>query len=107
MLSIELFGSVAGLASRWDGIIAAARLDAFHAPALETPGWVARKLARRVADETLIADEISGEGVTVGARLDSVRFSGLALRSDVEPIAHPRHLVHLTAVDTTHPLLED
>lgn len=67
------------LPSRWDENIAAARLDASHAPALEAPGCVARKLARRVAGETAITGGLAGEGVTVGARLGTVRFLGLAL----------------------------
>lgn len=107
MLSIELFGSVAGLASGWSGIITAARLDAAHSPVLETPGWIARKLARRMAGETLMFGGLVGEGVTIAARPDTIRYSGLAHNPGIAPFIHPSRIIHLTAVDTTHPLLED
>ena len=54
----EFFGGQSGLAARWDAIIAAARYEALSAPKRETPGFMARDLAR-LLERTPIGENLS------------------------------------------------
>ena len=52
VVAAEIFGRSHGLQSRWDGIVAAAWLDALAAPAVATPAEQARELIRRIGPFT-------------------------------------------------------
>ena len=53
VVAAEIFGRTHGLLSRWDGIVAAAWLDAQRAPAIVTPAEQARELVRRIGSVSL------------------------------------------------------
>jgi hypothetical protein len=102
VLGLELFGSSRGLASRWDGLVQAAWLDARSAPAVPTPSWQARKLIRALGSLAL------GVGGAQGS-YRAVRFDEGPLRVSGIAAAHAPALapIHLTAFDDAHPLLQE
>lgn len=99
-VAAEIFGRSYGLASRWTGIIAAAWLDAQPAPSVPTPAEQARELARRIAPASLRATTAAGLGHQVITQQGPLALRGLVYR---RAAADPDGLVHLTAIDTTHP----
>jgi hypothetical protein len=115
----ELFGSTAGLASRWTGLLNAAMLDAQLAPALKTPasaarhfvsGWAAmpvmdtQALAAN-AETTLDFDPVPLEhgGDALGVAPLMSRRGKLSLSG----IRHRDRLVHATVFNTTHPQMDN
>jgi hypothetical protein len=101
VLGLELFGSSRGLASRWDGLVRAAWLDARSAPSVPTPSRQARKLMRSLGALPLGLGEAQGS-------YRAVRFDGGPLRVSGIAGAQSTALapIHLTAFDDAHPLLE-
>ena len=100
VIAAELFGSSAGLAGRWEGIVAAAWLDAQSAPVIPTPAEAARQFVRRI-DSTRLQDRgAAGVGRRVGAARRSLTLTGLAADRGAGP-----ELVQLTAVNPVHPML--
>jgi hypothetical protein len=93
---LELFGSSAGFAARWPGILRAAALDAHGAQPVGTPAEAARRFVRAVAPIDLRAAERAGRAVRV-----SGGHQGLALRG----LCSDQRLVHFRAVDTAHPAI--
>ncbi len=91
-------GRPRGLAARWDGILAAAALDARMAPSVPTLGQLAREFAAQM--ERMVLDV--GEGAGVALRIRSTRraltLSGIGVAID------PRRIIHATIWNTTHPI---
>lgn len=112
VVGAELFGSSAGLRARWQGMLDAAALDARIAPTVATTAERARAFARRLMALTLedggdagIARSVRSERTGAPARLTA---SGIAFPADeLFPIADTDRIIHLTAFDNTHPLLEN
>ena len=114
----ELFGSTAGLASRWTGLLNAAMLDAQLAPAAKTPasaarhfvsGWAAMpamdtQALAAIAETTLDFDPVplehGGDALGVAPLL-----SGRGKLS-LSGIRHRDRLVHATVFNTMHPQME-
>jgi hypothetical protein len=97
VVAAEIFGRSRGLATRWDGIVAAAWLDALRAPSVATPAEEARAFVRRLAPLELspIGDAgDAGVGRRIGRTAGPLTLRGLASTAGV---------VHLQALDTSHP----
>lgn len=115
----ELFGSTAGLASRWSGLLNAAMLDAQLAPAVTTPasavrhfvsGWAAMpamdtQALAAIAETTLDFDPMPLEhgGDVQGVAPILSRRGKLSLSG----IRHRDRLVHATLFNTRHPQMEN
>ena len=118
----ELFGSTAGLASRWDGLLNAAMLDAQLSPAVKTPasaarhfvsGWAAMpamdtEALAEIAETTLDFDPMPLEHGQHGEDAHGVapilsRRGKLSLSG----IRHRDRLVHATVFNTAHPQMEN
>ena len=99
VVAAEIFGRSHGLTSRWDGIIAAAWLDAQRAPAVPTPAEQARAFVRAIGTLPLRPTADEGAGRRLSARSGAVTLHGLSHVGATEPAA----LVHLSALDTAHP----
>lgn len=93
---LEVFGSSRALAAHWSGLLDAAALDALGRPALRTPAAAARAFAERVQRTGL------APGGTAGL---ARRFRG-GSRVPVTDVRWQDRMVHLSAVDMTHPLQE-
>ncbi|MBG6058974.1 hypothetical protein RCH16_003596 [Cryobacterium sp. MP_M5] len=116
----EMFGSTAGLASRWDGLLNAAMLDAQLAPAVSTPASAARHFVSGWA--AMPAMDTQALAAIEEAALDSL-FDPVPLEHGgdahgVAPIVsrrgklslsgtrHRDRLVHATVFNTAHPQME-
>ena len=115
----ELFGSTAGLASRWTGLLNAAMLDAQLAPAVKTPSSAARRFVSgwaampamdiealaAIAEITLSFDpmplEHGGDAHVLAPLLS--RRGKLSLSG----IRHRDRLMHATVFNTAHPQMEN
>lgn len=99
VIGAEMFGSPRGLAARWDGILAAAALDARSAPPVPTTGQRARDFAAQVERMVLTV----GDGAGMARRLRSTHqtlvLSGIGVAAD------PRRVIHATVWNTAHPTL--
>ena len=94
--ALETFGSSAGFAARWPGILGAAMLDAYGAQRVPTSAEAARRFLRAVAPVDVRPTGRAGLAVSVTGRHHSVALRGL--RGD-------QTFIHLRAVDTAHPAI--
>lgn len=95
VVAAEVFGRSRGLRTRWDGIIAAAWLDAVQAPAVATPAKGARDFVRRLGSVGLTGTGSAGIGRRLTARHPTLHVQGLGTTSS--------QIVHVAAIDPTHP----
>ncbi len=102
VVAAEIFGRTHGLLSRWDGIIAAAWLDAQRAPAIMTPAEQARELVRRIGSVSLRSTLGEGPGRRLAAERGSLTLHGLA-HEVASSASNAPALVHLSVLDTAHP----
>lgn len=93
---LEVFPDTRGLAAHWDGLVAAAELDAELMPERPTPGRAARDFAVAVARLRLSGDGPAGLGSAVRARHHGVSVRGVCRGSSV---------AHLSALLDAHPLI--
>ena len=93
---LEVFPDAHGLATQWDGLVAAAELDADLMPERPTPGQAARDFAVVVERLRLADDGPAGMGSAVRARHHGVSVRGVCRGSEV---------AHLSAMLDTHPLI--
>jgi hypothetical protein len=108
VVGAELFGSTTGLRARWQGILDAAALDARLAPPVRTPAGRARDFARRLMAMTLEDGGDAGLARELHSHQGSLRASGIAATKDeLFPSADFTRIIHLTAFDDSHPLLEN
>ena len=117
----ELFGSTAGLASRWNGLLNAAMLDAQLASAVKTPASAARHFVSGWA----AMPEMDTEALAAieAAALDSLDVDPVPLehggdthgptpivsrrgKLSLSGIRHRDRLVHATVFNTAHPQME-
>lgn len=94
----ELFGSAAGLASKWAGILAAATLDGQLAPEAGTPSSDARRFAR---DWAALAPEEGWDADPLAAIVSKER------QLSMSGIGHHNRLVHATVFNNAHPMMEN
>ena len=116
----ELFGSTAGLASRWTGLVNAAMLDAQLAPAAKTPASAARHFVSGWS--AMPAMDTQALAAQSAAALDSL-FDPVPLehggdahgvapilsrrgKLSLSGIRHRDRLVHATVFNTAHPQME-
>ncbi len=108
VVGAELFGSATGLRTRWQGILDAAGLDARLAPPRRTPAGRARELARQLMAMTLEDGGDAGAARELRSHQGSLRASGIGpAKDELFPSADITHIIHLTAFDDSHPLLEN
>lgn len=108
VIGVELFGSTTGLRARWQGMLDAAALDARLAPPVRTPASRAREFARRLMAMTLEDGGDAGLARELRSHQGSLRASGIAVTKDeLFPCADLTRIIHLTAFDDSHPLLEN
>jgi hypothetical protein len=107
VIGAEIFASSSGLASRWRGIVDAAALDARLAEPVHTSSHSARSFARTLAtvpledggDAGLARQRSSEQGNTRVSALGFARQSSFEFELD--------RIIHLSAFNTKHPLLEN
>ncbi|MFU8947545.1 ARPP-1 family domain-containing protein [Mycetocola zhadangensis] len=104
VIGAELFGSVTGLAARWQGILDAASLDARIAPTVRTTSSNARRFARALQAMTLEDGGDAGLARQLGSQQGNLRASGIGFGG---PASVGNQIIHLTAFDDSHPLLEN
>lgn len=108
ILGAELFASVAGLRSRWEGIVEGARLDARRADWIPTQAETARQFARIVEGLELVRTEQAGLGSTVVGQRGPVRASGIAAmvaQREWMSDSDANRILHLSLINQAHPLL--
>ena len=109
IMGLELFCSGSGLRSRWAGIVQAAAVDARLANPVATPAERARAFARAVQGGPLRASDAAESHPTAPRTVeltrvdDRVDMIGLGARLDGH--AGESGILHLTALDRTHPVL--
>jgi hypothetical protein len=101
VIGIELFGSGRALRARWDGLVRAAQLDARMAPDRATPAQAARDFVRALGRTPL--RESGGAGLADAIRGEHGPLRAAGIRGTALP-GSP--LLHLTAFDDAHPLLQ-
>lgn len=108
VLGAELFGNTTGLRARWHGVLDAAALDARLAPPVRTPAGKARDFARRLMAMTLEDGGDAGLARELRSHQGALRASGIAAtKDDLFLSADLTRIIHLTAFDDSHPLLEN
>lgn len=108
ILGAELYGSSAGLRSRWRGIVEGARLDARRRSWAPTAAETARAFTRIVEQLSVSPVDEAGIAVAVEGARASVRGAGIATSSRGSSLAFPAEpdrLLHLALTDHSHPLL--
>lgn len=106
VLGMELLATPAALATRWAGILEAARFDADGAAVVGTPGQQARDFAVNVERAHVKVAGDSRTAVTLAADRRSLHVSGIALPEPERSIDGDFwRIVHLAAHDQAHPLL--
>ncbi len=93
---LEIYPSPEALAAHWDGLIAAAALDAQLAPKVRTPAQAARSFAESVQRSRLAADRPAGLGTVIRSTGKAVNLRG---------IARDGQLLHASAVHTHHAMM--
>ncbi|WP_341953379.1 DUF6569 family protein [Salinibacterium sp. TMP30] len=112
VMGAELFGNTAGLRSRWQGILAAAALDAQLAPQRRTTAHDARVFTRHLQSVTLEDGGDAGLARAVRSQQGRLRASGI-VNTNVHTSMHTNtsaptaSIIHLIAFDDAHPLLEN
>ena len=101
VVAVEIFGRSHGLASRWAGIVGAAWLDALGAPTLATPAEQARDLVRQINPISLRTTSGAGLGRRINAQVGPLALRGLT--QDSVTAGSQNSLVHLAAIDLSHP----
>ena len=101
VIGMELFGSSRGLAARWDGLVRAAQLDARLAPVHATPAQAARDFVRALGRTSLRDAESAGMATGIQSDHGPLTVSGVRHA----PVLGSA-LLHLTAFDDSHPLLQ-
>ena len=104
VVGAEIFGSSTGLKARWHGILEAAALDARLAPRRRTSAHDARVFARHLQNVTLEDGGDAGLARAVRSPEGRLRVSGI-VQSGTRVATSS--IIHLTAFDDTHPLLEN
>ncbi|GHD81909.1 hypothetical protein GCM10007394_16620 [Salinibacterium amurskyense] len=104
VVGAELFGSPTGLRTRWQGILDAAALDARLAPHRRTTAHDARVFARHLQAVTLEDGADAGLARAVRSPEGRLRASGIV---QANASAATPSIIHLTAFDDAHPLLEN
>lgn len=104
IVGAEIFGSSTGLRARWQGILDAAALDARLAPPRRTTAHGAREFARRLQGMPLEDGGDAGLARTVRSQHGRLRASGIRQSFTMADAAS---IIHLTAFDDAHPLLEN
>jgi hypothetical protein len=104
VMGAEIFGSSTGLRARWQGILTAAALDARLAPERRTTAHDARVFARYLQAVTLEDGGDAGLARAVRSHQGRLRTSGIV---QANASAAPPSIIHLTAFDDAHPLLEN
>ncbi|QAV70748.1 hypothetical protein ESZ53_10055 [Salinibacterium sp. UTAS2018] len=112
VIGAELFGNTAGLRSRWQGILAAAALDAQLAPQRRTTAHDARVFTRHLQAVTLEDGGDAGLARAVRSQQGRLRASGIVQTNahtnmHTHTSAPTASIIHLTAFDDAHPLLEN
>ncbi|MBH0081964.1 ARPP-1 family domain-containing protein [Salinibacterium sp. SWN167] len=112
VIGAELFGNTAGLRSRWQGILAAAALDAQLAPRRRTTAHDARVFTRHLQGVTLEDGGDGGLARAVRSQQSRLRASGIVNANahtsmHTSTSAPTASIIHLTAFDDAHPLLEN
>ncbi|MEL0625444.1 DUF6569 family protein [Salinibacterium amurskyense] len=112
VMGAELFGNTAGLRSRWQGILAAAALDAQLAPRRRTTAHDARVFTRHLQGAALEDGGDAGLARAVRSQLGQLRASGIVntnarTSTHTSTSAPTASIIHLTAFDDAHPLLEN
>jgi hypothetical protein len=97
----EIFGSPAGLRSRWRGILDAAALDARLASCIPTPSALARRFARQLTSVPLEDGGDAGLARQVRSTRGDLSVSGISVGDKRDRI------IHVAAFDESHPLLEN
>lgn len=106
VLGMELLATPAALATRWTGILEAARFDADCAPEAPTPGQQARDFAVKVESAHLNVACESPSVLALAAGQASLHLSGIAMPEPERSIDGDFwRIVHLAAYDQAHPLL--
>ena len=95
---------VTGLRTRWQGILEAAGLDARLAPHRRTSAHDARVFARHLQAVTLEDGGDAGLARAVRSQEGRLRASGIV---HTNASAVTQSIIHLTAFDDAHPLLEN
>ncbi|MBH0116992.1 hypothetical protein I6E52_09055 [Salinibacterium sp. NG253] len=104
VVGAEIFGSSTGLKTRWQGILEAAGLDARLAPHRRTSAHDARVFARHLQAVTLEDGGDAGMARAVRSQQGRLRTSGIV---HTNARTAPPSIIHLTAFDDAHPLLEN
>jgi len=104
VVGAEIFGSPTGLRTRWQGILNAAALDARLASRRRTSAHDARVFARHLQAVTLEDGGDAGLARAVRSREGRLRAAGI-MQSNAS--AATPSIIHLTAFDDAHPLLEN
>jgi hypothetical protein len=104
VIGAELFGNATGLGTRWQGILDAAALDARIVPPVRTTSSKARHFARALQAMTLEDGGEAGLARQLGSQKGDLRASGIGFGSAASV---GNRLIHLTAFDDSHPLLEN
>lgn len=108
VLGMELLATPTALATRWTGILEAARFDADGAPEAGTSGQRARDFAVSVECAHVKVAGYSPATVNLTADQRSLHLSGIALPEPDRSIdGNFWRIVHLAAYDRGHPLLAD
>lgn len=105
VMGAEIFGSSAGLSARWQGILGAASLDARLAPRRRTTSHDARAFARYLQAVPLEDGGDAGLARAVHSQHGRLRASGIMMPTSPSVTVHS--IIHLTAFDDAHPLLEN
>ena len=103
IMGMELFCSGSGLRSRWAGIVQAAAVDARLADPVATPAERARDFARAVQGRRLHGGEDGARWFELARGDERLDLIGLGARLSGSDDA--RGILHLTALDRTHPVL--
>lgn len=104
VVGAEIFGNSTGLRTRWQGVLDAAALDARLAPRRRTSAHDARVFARHLQGMTLEDGGDAGLARAVRSQEGRLRASGIVQTN--ASTATPS-IIHLTAFDDAHPLLEN
>lgn len=114
IVGAELFGSSEALASRWQGAVDAARLDARLAPVTRTTSADARRFIRKLEAMSLERGDAEGTAQRLASRHEQLTLSGLALASPGQGLfedavgrmfAELDAVLHLAVFNEAHPLL--
>ncbi|WP_168914785.1 ARPP-1 family domain-containing protein [Microcella flavibacter] len=102
VIGLELFCSGSGLRSRWEGIVAAAEVDAHLGDPVPTQAERARAFARRLQGRRLHGGDDGASWFELARTDERLDVVGLGARTAGTPSLG---LVHLTALDRAHPVL--